>query len=144
MCYLSKKLSLAYWPDPAANESANRELGNAVVDACTIGQLTQFYKECDSGPTYCVVTERVQELLKKFPPRIEEKRERVQMALYAAEIAYQSLKQAAESALRTESIDAEEIAVIRKAMEARYGYPQARQLDHHERAVAANVLVKLK
>ena len=84
---ITRKLSLAYWPNPSLNESANREQGDATVDKLTIGELAQFFAEIQAGPTYCMVARRVAELLKKFPPHIEDKRARASAALEEARLA---------------------------------------------------------
>jgi hypothetical protein len=91
-----RKMSNAYWPRTGFNDSADRISGDAAVDKLTIGELAQFYKECTCGPTYCMVTRRVQELLQEFPPHVENKRQRVVDALAAAEHAYLSLKSIVE------------------------------------------------
>lgn len=91
MYEMARRMGRAFWPNEGANESADRERGNAEVDKLTIGELAQFYGECQAGPTYCVVTDRVQELLKKFPPHIEDKRARVEAAFEAAKSALLAL-----------------------------------------------------
>ena len=88
---LVRKLSEAYWPNHGANESANRTSGDAAVDKLTIGELAQFYQEVQSGPTYCMVTQRVQELLKQFPPHIEDKKNRMASAVDAAKASLAAL-----------------------------------------------------
>jgi hypothetical protein len=85
------KLNKAFWPNPSLNESADIEHGNAVVDKMTIGELAQFYTKVQTGPVYCMVTRRVQELLKNFPPHIEDKAARVAAALDAAKSALLAL-----------------------------------------------------
>ncbi len=91
-----RKLSLAFWPNPAANESAHVDAGNAVVDGLTLGELVQFYRECQTGPTYVMVSRRVHEQLKLFPPHIEDRRQRVKAALEEARLAYARLKEVLE------------------------------------------------
>lgn len=90
---ISRRLSLAYWPNPAANESANRQQGDAEVDKLTIGELLQFYAENPEccGPTYCMVTRRVDELLRKLPPHIDDRRMKALAAIEAAKTALHSL-----------------------------------------------------
>lgn len=56
---LHKRLSLAYWPKPELNESANRVKGDAAVDRLSIEQLALFFRYIDAGPTYCMVKQRV-------------------------------------------------------------------------------------
>lgn len=67
MYEISRKLSAAYWPNPELNESARREDGDKVVDSLTISELSEFYKEVQTGPTYCMVTRRLAEL---FPTEL--------------------------------------------------------------------------
>lgn len=91
-----QRLSQAYWPpDKGAGASADRQAGNAAVDALTLGELAAFYQECAPhfcGPTYCIVTERVQELLKAFPPHIEDKKRRLEAAIEQARLAWMGFK----------------------------------------------------
>lgn len=56
---LARKMSLAYWPNPHLNESADVARGDAAVDALTVGELHQFFQECTCGPTFCMVRRRV-------------------------------------------------------------------------------------
>lgn len=65
-----QEISRAYWPNPALNESAIRADGNAVVDSMTLSELVEFFKEHEAGPTYCLVKERMLELLDLLPPRL--------------------------------------------------------------------------
>lgn len=87
---ITKRLSLAYWPNPEKNESASKS-GDAAVDKLTIAELVQFYSECRVGPTYCMVTQRVREQLSKLPPHIEDKKTRALAAIDAARQALLSL-----------------------------------------------------
>ena len=97
MYELTRRLTEAYWPLPDnPGQSADRASGDKVVDSLTLGELAQFYAECTCGPTYCLVTERVETLLKQFPPFIERRRQEALNALEAAQYAYQGLRQAVE------------------------------------------------
>lgn len=102
MYEITRRLSDAYCPNPAKNESAHRDAGNAAVDALTIGELAKFFTECKAGPTYCMVKARVQELLKQFPPHIEDKRERALAAVEALKSALHAMNGVATTALRGE------------------------------------------
>lgn len=88
---ICRRLSLAYWPNPAANESANVERGDAAVDKLTLGELAQFYSVVQTGPTYCMVTRRVEQLLRKFPPHVDDRKERAIAAIEQAKSALRSL-----------------------------------------------------
>jgi hypothetical protein len=68
-----QQISRSYWPNPRKNESADRELGNWVVDSMTLGELVNFFGIADAGPTYCLVKERVLESLEKLPPKLQVK-----------------------------------------------------------------------
>lgn len=93
MYELSRRLSLAYWPRPELNESADRARGDAEVDKMSIGELAQYFSEVQIGPTYCMVARRVGELLKQFPPHIEDRKNRAVAALAAARTALFALSQ---------------------------------------------------
>ncbi len=56
---IERKLSLAYWPEPGHNDPADHEVGDAAVDGLTLGQLSAFFEYCRTGPTYCLVKDRV-------------------------------------------------------------------------------------
>lgn len=60
---LERRISLAYWPRPVMNESADREAGNSYVDTLSLGELREFFERVNCGPTYCLVKDHVQETL---------------------------------------------------------------------------------
>ena len=71
-----KEITQAYWSpervadDPEHNPSADRVSGDAFVDTLTIGELVEFFDAHESGPTYCMVKQRLEEMLDKLPPRL--------------------------------------------------------------------------
>jgi hypothetical protein len=67
MYEITRKLSNAFWPRPELNESADKTAGNKMVDSMTLSELDQFFEECQTGPTYCMVAWRVSDVLQKFP-----------------------------------------------------------------------------
>jgi hypothetical protein len=94
---LVRHISSVYWPPGEGNCSAKKVLGDAAVDRLTLGELLVFYTECTTGPTYCMVTRRVQEVLKQFLPHIEAKRSAAVLAMASAKAAFNALADAVSS-----------------------------------------------
>lgn len=97
MSMLSRQITDAYWPPERGNSSADANKGNAAVDALTLGKLQEFFLECRTGPTYCMVARHVNDVLKNFPPHIVAKREAAVFAMDMAKRAFAELAAAVEA-----------------------------------------------
>ena len=63
---ISQRITLAFWPEPSVNTSADIEAGNAEIDKLTLAELSQFFEECTTGPTFCLVRRHVDNRLSQM------------------------------------------------------------------------------